>query len=125
MPRDLRVTYARGELLESAVASDPLQQFTLWFDDAQKSGNIEPNAMALATASADGLPNCRMVLLRGFDAEGFVFYTNYESRKGMELAVNPRASLVFYWPELERQVRITGTVAKITREESDLYFQTR
>lgn len=125
MPGDLRISYAKGELLESTVLPDPLEQFALWFDEATKSGNLEPNAMALATASAGGQPNCRTVLLRGFDANGFVFYTNYESRKGRELAQNPRASLVFYWPELERQVRVQGIVEQVTRAESELYFQTR
>ena len=125
MPADLRINYVKGELLESAISGDPIVQFGLWFEQARNSGNVEPNAMALATVSADGTPNCRMVLLKGFDTEGFVFYTNYESRKGAELAANPRATLLFYWPELDRQVRIAGTAEQITREESDVYFQSR
>jgi pyridoxamine 5'-phosphate oxidase len=125
MPSDSRITYAKDELLESEVAADPVQQFAVWFEEAGRSGDIEPNAMALATVSADGTPNCRMVLLKDFDASGFVFYTNLQSRKGVELAANPRATLLFYWPELERQVRIAGTVEQVTREESERYFRSR
>lgn len=120
-----RVTYSKGELLESEIASDPFRQFASWYEEACKSGNIEPHAMALSTVSPDGQPNCRIVLLRGLDADGFLFYTSYESRKGMELAANPRASLVFYWPELERQVRIQGVAAPVSREESERYFASR
>ena len=122
---DLRVSYTQGGLLESEVAADPLAQFAVWFEQAQSAGSPEPNAMALATASPDGVPNCRMVLLKSFDAAGFVFYTNYESCKGAELAENPWAALLFYWPELERQVRVTGPVAKVLREETEAYFATR
>ena len=122
---DLRISYTRGGLLESEASADPMQQFALWFEQARSAGSPEPNAMSLATASPDGVPNCRMVLLKSFDALGFVFYTNYESCKGAELAENPWAALLFYWPELERQVRITGPVTKVSREETEAYFATR
>jgi pyridoxamine 5'-phosphate oxidase len=122
---DLRVAYTKAGLLESDLHSDPVQQFSLWFSQAVEVCSGEPNAMALATVSAAGEPNCRMVLLKGFDAEGFVFFTNYASRKGEELAANPRATLLFYWAELERQVRIAGVVEPISSEESDAYFETR
>src|SRR3954470_1713359 len=110
---DLRLNYTRGGLLESEAARDPLKQFELWFQQASASGNPEPNAMTLATASANALPNARIVLLKSFGPEGFVFYTNYGSRKANELTENPRATLLFYWPELERQVRISGIVTQV------------
>ena len=113
------------ELIESNVERDPIKQFARWFGDAEGAGLKLPNAMTLATATKDGIPSARVVLLKGFDDEGFVFYTNYESRKGRELDENPNAALVFYWSELDRQVRISGAVAKTSREESESYFQTR
>jgi pyridoxamine 5'-phosphate oxidase len=116
---------ARAELVETQVASDPFEQFGRWFSLAQNSGLPEPNAMALATVDAQGQPSLRTVLLRGWDADGFTFYTNYESKKGRELAGNPRAALLFYWNELHRQIRVEGTVAKLSREESDAYFASR
>lgn len=122
---DLRLSYMSAGLMESEMHSDPVRQFASWFGQAVQVTGDEPNAMALATASADGEPNCRMVLLKSFDAEGFVFYTNYDSRKGAELAANPRATLLFYWPDLERQVRIGGTVERVSREESERYFESR
>jgi pyridoxamine 5'-phosphate oxidase len=126
---DLRREYSRETLDEGAVARDPIEQFGKWFDEALKSGLREPSACALATAVADAAgivrPSARMVLLKGFDARGFVFYTNYESRKGRELAVNPWASLVFFWAELERQVRIEGGIEKASGAESDEYYKTR
>lgn len=126
---DLRREYSRATLDESAVARDPVEQFAKWFDEALKSELAEATAAALATAAsgADGTvrPSVRMVLLKGFDARGFVFYTNYESRKGRELATNPWGSLVFYWAELERQVRIEGRVEKAGTEESDEYYKSR
>lgn len=122
---DLRLSYMKGGLTESEASFDPFAQFALWFDQARGSGNAEPNAMTLATASAAGVPNARTVLLKAFDREGFVFYTNYGSRKGRELSENPLAAVLFYWPELERQVRISGRIARISREESDRYFQSR
>ncbi|MDP9365722.1 MAG: pyridoxamine 5'-phosphate oxidase [Chloroflexota bacterium] len=122
---DLRQEYARGGLDEGAVDADPIRQFAAWFEEARASGAPEANAMTLATAMPDGRPSARVVLLKGFDERGFVFYTNYEGRKGRELAANPRAALTFYWPVLERQVRIEGTVAKVSREESAAYFGSR
>lgn len=126
---DLRREYSRETLDEGAVARDPVEQFSKWFDEALKSDLPEPTAAALATAApgAHGSvrPSARMVLLKGFDARGFVFYTNYESRKARELAANPWASLVFYWAELERQVRIDGRVEKTGADESDEYYKTR
>lgn len=122
---DIRQTYQKFELLESTVASDPLKQFDQWFDQALHSEVLEPTAMTLASATPDGRPSARIVLLKGYDAQGFVFYTNYSSRKGGELESNPRASLLFFWPELERQVRIEGPVARVSPEESDVYFHSR
>ncbi len=126
---DIRREYSRATLDESAVTRNPVEQFAKWFDEALKSELAEATAAALATAAsgADGTvrPSARMVLLKGFDARGFVFYTNYESRKGRELATNPWGSLVFYWAELERQVRIEGRVEKASVEESDEYYKSR
>jgi pyridoxamine 5'-phosphate oxidase len=122
---DLRRDYARARLDETSVASDPLVEFARWFEEAVKAEARDVNAMTLATASADGTPSARIVLLKGFDERGFVFFTDYRSRKGTELAANPRAALVFYWPELERQVRITGTTSETGRQESEAYFRTR
>jgi len=122
---DLRREYARESLDEHAVDRDPIAQFAEWFDEALKSELREPTAMALATVAADGQPSARMVLLKDFDARGFVFYSNYESRKARELTANPRASLLMYWAELERQVRIEGTIAKASAAESDEYYKTR
>ncbi|HWJ22211.1 MAG TPA: pyridoxamine 5'-phosphate oxidase [Gemmatimonadaceae bacterium] len=121
----LRRSYARASLGEGDVAADPIAQFLAWFDDAQAAELREPNAMTLATATPDGAPSARIVLLKGVDERGFVFYTDYRSRKGDELAANPRAALVFHWAELERQVRVTGTVARVSREESEAYYRTR
>lgn len=112
-------------LIESAVAREPIAQFARWYDDALASELPLPNAMTLATVSAESKPAARMVLLKGFDARGFVFYTNYESRKAVELAANSLACLVFYWPANERQVRIEGRAEKVTAVESDQYFRTR
>ncbi len=122
---DQRTEYARETLEESSVARDPLVQFSRWFQEALNSGFAEPNAMALATADADGRPAVRIVLLKAFDARGFAFYTNYESRKGRELAENPRAALLFHWVELERQARIEGRVEKASAGESDEYYASR
>ena len=119
---NLRKEYARKSLNESEVAIDPLQQFETWWQEAIASGIEEPNAMTLATASADGIPSARIVLLKGFDSTGFQFYTNYESYKGRQLAENPKACLVFFWKELERQVRITGLGAKLNDVGNDVYF---
>ncbi|MBL0940068.1 MAG: pyridoxamine 5'-phosphate oxidase [Gemmatimonadaceae bacterium] len=122
---DIRTEYQRLALSEADVADDPIAQFTRWFDEALKAEVVEPNAMCLATATPDAYPSARIVLLKGVDARGFVFYTDYRSRKGRELADNPCASLCFFWPELERQVRINGAVQRVSRAESDAYFQSR
>jgi pyridoxamine 5'-phosphate oxidase len=121
----MRREYAREALAEADVDADPVVQFGRWFERAEQAGLLEPTAMTLATATPDGRPSARMVLLRGFDERGFCFYTNFESRKGIELAANPRAALVFWWGELERQVRIEGTVSATSREESEAYFHSR
>jgi pyridoxamine 5'-phosphate oxidase len=122
---DRRREYSRESLDVDSVARSPFDQFARWFDEALKSELREPTAMAVATVGADGRPSARMVLLKGFDARGFVFYTNYESRKGRELGGNPHASLLLYWAELERQVRIEGEIEKVAAEESDEYYRTR
>jgi pyridoxamine 5'-phosphate oxidase len=122
---DMRREYMRAELTEDAAAADPVRQLAAWLEDAAAAGVTEPNAMTLATASADGVPSARMVLLKGVDDRGLVFYTNYGSRKGDELAANPRAALVLYWAPLERQVRVEGRVEKVPREESAAYFASR
>ncbi len=122
---DLRKEYRAGELLECNAAADPFDQFGRWFADAGRADVPEPTAMTLATADAAGRPSARIVLLKGFDPDGFVFYTNYTSRKGRDLDANPRASLVFFWSQLERQVRIDGTVERVGRAETDAYFHSR
>ena len=146
---DLRKDYTLGALRRAGLESDPIAQFQHWFRDAQDArarGSwlrragiefykfiktlggakpIDPNAMSLATVDANGFPSLRTVLLKGVDARGFIFFTNYESRKGRELAVNPRAALVFYWRELERQVSVAGTAEKLSVEESAQYFRSR
>jgi pyridoxamine 5'-phosphate oxidase len=110
---------------EAEADPDPYRQFTLWFDQAEAAGILEPNAMTLATSSPDGVPSARMVLLKSFDERGFTFFTNYESRKGAELAANPRAALIFFWVDLARQVRVEGSVERATEEESETYFHSR
>jgi pyridoxamine 5'-phosphate oxidase len=122
---DLRKEYMLNGLHEADLNRDPIDQFRVWFDQALAAGLPEPNAMALATATLDGRPSARMVLIKGVDARGFVFYTNYESRKGHELAGNPYAALVFYWAELERQIRIEGHVERVSAAESDVYYHSR
>jgi pyridoxamine 5'-phosphate oxidase len=122
---DLRREYARARLDETDVSHDPFVEFARWFAEAQEAEALEPTAMTLATTSADGAPSARVVLLKGFDERGFVFFTDYRSRKGAELEANPRAALVFYWGELERQVRITGGVALVSRQDSEHYYRTR
>ncbi len=124
--RDRRIHYQRGELGPDAVARDPFEQFRAWLDDALHAEKIvEPNAMTVATAGANGRPSARVVLLRQWDARGFVFYTNYESRKGADLTVHPYAALLFWWGALERQIRIEGTVERVLDIESDAYFASR
>ena len=121
----IRQEYSQKSLLEESVDPDPVRQFGQWWEEAIVSQIGEVNAMTLATASPDGLPSARIVLLKAFSPEGFVFYTNYDSYKGRQLAENPRACLVFFWKELERQVRVTGVVQQVTPAESDAYFHSR
>lgn len=122
---DLRENYEKGALLESDAAATPVEQFQRWFDEARAAAVPEPNAMTLATAGTDGRPSARTVLLKGVDAAGFVFYTNYQSRKGLEMQANPYAALLFFWPALERQIRIEGSIAKVSGAESDAYYASR
>jgi pyridoxamine 5'-phosphate oxidase len=122
---ELRRNYTRAGLNETETDPNPFKQFQTWFDQALSAELPEPNAMTLATATPEGKPSARIVLLKGFDETGFVFYSNYASRKGQQLANNPWASLVFWWAELERQVRIEGQVEKVSKEESETYFASR
>lgn len=122
---DLRKTYARSSLTKSAVNSDPVLQFKNWMDEALNAQLPEPNAMTLATVDAKGKPSARIVLIKGVDARGFIFFTNFESHKGRDLETNPHAALLFHWIELERQVRIEGRVEKLPNAESDAYFASR
>ncbi len=122
---DLRQEYRHASLDETGADADPFRQFERWFDDALRGNVPEPTAMTVATAAADGRPSARIVLLKGVDRRGFVFYSNYESRKGRDLAANPYAALVFYWTQQERQIRVTGRIEQVTREESDAYFHSR
>ncbi len=123
--RDLRKSYQSGELDEDAAASEPLRQFEAWFAEAQRAGLPEPSAMTLATVGEDGRPSTRVVLAKQVDDAGVVWFTNYRSRKGRDLAVHPYAALQFHWVELERVVRIEGDVVKVSPEESDAYFHVR
>ena len=121
----LRKEYTRTGLNETDASPDPIAQFRRWFDEALAADLHEPNAMTLASATLDGRPSARVVLLKGFDERGFVFYTNYEGRKGRELENNPQCALVFYWGELERQVRVEGRASRVSEEESERYFGSR
>ncbi|MDP4218664.1 MAG: pyridoxamine 5'-phosphate oxidase [Bacteroidota bacterium] len=121
----IRKEYRLQSLSEDDVHADPIPQFAKWWGEAIASGIEEANAMTLATASADGMPDARIVLLRGFDEKGFIFFTNYQSAKGQELLTNPRACLVFFWKELERQVRISGLTVSVSDQENDEYFHSR
>lgn len=122
---DLRKNYTKSGLIESDADPNPFKQFQQWFDQALAAQLPEPNAMTLATVAPDGKPSARIVLLKNFDPHGFVFYTNYSSHKGQQLQANPWAALVFWWAELERQVRIEGRVEKVSETESDAYFHSR
>ncbi len=122
---DLRKSYEKAELSEDASHADPLKQFEQWFSEALKSELPEPNAMTVATVGSDLRPSTRVVLIKGYDTRGIVWYTNYNSRKGQELAGNPWAALQFHWVELERVVRIEGRVEKVSEADSDAYFQSR
>lgn len=121
----LRKEYKREELTEESVAANPFDQFRAWFDEALAAQLPEPTAMTLATADTQGVPSARTVLLKGVDETGFVWYTNYASEKGQCLEQNPVAAILFFWPELERQVRISGTVERVSRDESEAYFHSR
>ncbi len=122
---DIRLNYSKNVLLESGVEKDPIRQFNKWWQEAIRSEIDEVNAMTLATASPDGIPSARVVLLKDFSGKGFLFFTNYESFKAQQLESNPKACVVFFWKELERQVRITGLVQRADPEESDTYFNSR
>jgi len=122
---DIRRDYRLHSLNENDIAANPTEQFARWWHDALNSEILEVNAMTLATATTEGKPSARIVLLKGFDENGFVFFTNYESHKGKELAENPYAALIFFWKEIERQVRIEGEVEKIAAAENDAYFLSR
>lgn len=123
-PASLRREYTADGLTEEAAGADPYALFDLWFQGAAKRVG-EPNAMTLSTSTKDGFPSSRIVLLKGYDTRGLVFYTNYDSRKGKEIAENPNACLLFFWPELEQQIRIEGSLSKTSREESESYFESR
>jgi len=122
---DLRQEYSLQRLNKTDAHPNPFEQFTLWFDQALAAKLPEPNAMTLATATPDGKPSARMVLLKGYDERGFVFYTNYKSRKGQQLLANPWGAIAFWWTQLERQVRIEGQIEQVSAEESDAYFYSR
>jgi pyridoxamine 5'-phosphate oxidase len=122
---ELRREYSAGGLSEVEAGSDPFALFRKWFDQAKSAELTDPNAMILATSTPEGIPSARVVLLKNLDDRGFTFFTNYDSRKGHEMAANPRVSLVFLWHQLERQVRVEGTVEIVTPEESDAYYVTR
>lgn len=122
---DLRKSYMKGSLSEEDVQPNPIEQFHLWFEQARQSELPEPNAMTVASVDADGKPSARVVLIKEVTERGFVFFTNYESRKGKALIANPHAALLFFWPELERQVRVEGSVEKLPEHESDEYYHSR
>ncbi|HEY0245032.1 MAG TPA: pyridoxamine 5'-phosphate oxidase [Mucilaginibacter sp.] len=123
--QNLRQDYSAASLSEDSINSSPIKQFDIWFNEALEAKLHEPNAMTLATATHDGRPSARIVLLKGFDNSGFMFYTNYLSRKGKEITKNPLGAITFFWGELERQVRIEGTIEKLSKEQSDRYFKSR
>lgn len=125
MISDLRHDFSKGQYDELSDQSKPFEQFELWLAEAIEKNLNDPNAMVLSTCAKDGRPSSRVVLLKGFDKSGFIFYTNYDSRKGKELAENPRAALLFYWAETGKQIRIEGTVKKVAAEMSDQYFASR
>lgn len=121
----LREDYRAGGLLESEADSDPIVQFSRWFEQARQGGVVEPNAMTVATLGEDGTPSARTLLLKGFSAEGFDFFTNHESRKGRELAAHPHAAMLFFWKELERQVSLRGRIEKLPSDLAEVYFHSR
>lgn len=123
--QSMRQDYSAAELTEESTKADPIKQFEKWFNEAVEAEQHEPNAMTLSTATIDGRPSARIVLLKGFDSAGFSFYTNYLSRKGKEISKNPLGALTFFWGSLERQVRIEGSVEKLSKEQSEQYFHVR
>jgi pyridoxamine 5'-phosphate oxidase len=123
--QSLRRDYQQGKFDETTAKDNPFDQFSQWFEEVLNANFLEPNAMVVSTVNSEGVPSSRVVLLKKFDERGFVFFTNYESQKANEIAINPNVSLLFYWDKLERQVRINGKAEKIPPEESDEYFQTR
>jgi pyridoxamine 5'-phosphate oxidase len=125
MLADIRKTYAVGALNESDVLANPIEQFKGWLAEAMKAEMLEPTAMTLATTDKEGKPSARTVLLKGVDERGFVFYSNYESRKAKNISENPYAALLFFWDKLERQVRIEGEISKVSKEQSEIYFKSR
>jgi pyridoxamine 5'-phosphate oxidase len=125
MISEIRKTYQAGALNESDMLANPIEQFKVWLQQAVEAAMLEPTAMTLATADQAGKPSARTVLLKGVDEGGFVFYTNFESRKARDLAANPQAALLFFWDRLERQVRIEGKISKVSREQSEAYFKSR
>ena len=122
---DLREEYLSATLTEESTKADPIKQFEVWFNESQAAKVPERNAMTLATATSDGRPSARIVLLKGFNETGFTFYTNYLSRKGKEITKNPVGALIFFWPSLERQIRVEGTLEKTGKEQSETYFHAR
>lgn len=123
--KNMRLSYEQDQLLESSINKNPFKQFRIWFDKVLEAKIIEPNAMTLATANKIGIPSARVVLLKEFEETGFTFFSNYLSRKGKELSENPNAAILFWWKEFERQVRIEGKIEKISKEESEKYFNVR
>ncbi|MDB4927107.1 pyridoxamine 5'-phosphate oxidase [Mucilaginibacter sp.] len=123
--QNLRQEYSAASLSETSININPIKQFDIWFNEAIEAQIHEPNAMTLATATTDGRPSARIVLLKGFDINGFAFYTNYLSRKGKEITKNPLGAITFFWGELERQVRIEGNIEKLSKEQSEKYFHSR
>ncbi|MCX8054225.1 MAG: pyridoxamine 5'-phosphate oxidase [Ignavibacteria bacterium] len=121
----IRHDYGKFKLDEKTINKNPFEQFEIWFNQALEGDFADPNAFALSTVNGEGKPSSRILLLKGFDERGFVFYTNYESRKGQELQINPNAAMLFFWDKFERQVRIEGRIEKLTAEESNQYFQSR
>jgi pyridoxamine 5'-phosphate oxidase len=123
--QNLRQDYSAATLTETSINVNPIKQFDIWFNEALEAKIHEPNAMTLATATTDGRPSARVVLLKGFDMNGFAFYTNYLSRKGKEITKNPLGAITFYWGELERQIRIEGNIEKLSKDDSEKYFHSR
>jgi len=123
--KNMRISYEQDQLLESSINKNPFKQFRVWFDKVVQESIVEPNAMTLATSSKNGIPSARVVLLKEFDETGYTFFTNYLSRKGKELSENPNAAILFWWKEFERQIRVEGKIEKISKQESEKYFNVR